>query len=303
MSKNFSPFLVFFAAMLWATDGPFRLSVTEELPSFLIVFIEHAFSLIILIPFLITGIPKLKTLSKKSLLSLLIIGIGSSSLALIFFTESFHYLNPSAAILLQKLQPFIAIFLAYFLLQEKLSKYFWPLTILAVCGAYLVSFPTLIPRVFEGEVWNPQFLGISLAVGASILWGAGTVLGRLTLKELNWQDVTGLRFLFGFIFLGFWNVFSGDIEKITTITPTSWLFLFVMSIVSGAIGLLLYYRGLRDTNASVASIAELGFVVAAVLVNFVFIDAKLEPIQIIGMMIILVSIAGLSITSSSTNKA
>jgi len=294
-NKTFwSTLLVFMAAMLWATDAPLRLHVTEELPSSLIVFIEHALSLIVLIPFLIISLPKLKTLSVKGWISLLIIGIGSSALSIIFFTEAFRYMNPSAAILLQKLQPFIVVFLAYFVLREKFTKYFWPLTIIGIFGAYLISFPSLAPTVFQGEVWNPQFIGVALALGAAILWAAGTVLGRVVLKELKWQDITSLRFFIGFIFLGIWNLLNGDIQMIGEITGTSWLFLFIMSMVSGAVGILIYYRGLRDTPAGVATIAELGFVVAAVLINFLFIDAVLLPTQIVGMVIVLLAVIGLA---------
>ncbi len=289
-SKFWSPVLVFLAAMLWATDAPLRLHVTEELPTVLIVFIEHALSLIVLLPILSTAIPKLKFLSNKAWVSLIVISIGSSALALIFFTEAFHYMNPSAAIILQKLQPFIAILLARLLLKEKLTTWFWAFSTAAVFGAYLISFPNLTPHVFDGEKWNPEFLGVMLAVGAAVLWGAGTVLGRITLKELEWKHVTSLRFFFGFIFLGIWNAINGDFLKISDISDTSWLFLFLMSMVSGAVGLLIYYRGLRDTRASIATIAELGFVVAAVLVNFIFIDAKLMSVQIVGMIIVLLAV-------------
>src|SRR3989344_619403 len=293
-TKFWSPVLVFIAAMLWATDAPFRLNVTEKLSSALIVFIEHTISLIVLIPLLIKVIPKLKELSIKSWVSLLTIGIGSSALALIAFTEAFHYLNPSAAILLQKLQPFIAVFLAYYLLREKFGKWFWQLALLAIFGAYLISFPDLVPRVYEGEIWSPHFIGILLALIAALLWGAGTVLGRITLKELEWKEVTVARFFIGFLFLLIWNIVSGDIATMPSISAQSYLFLFVMSMVSGAVGLLIYYKGLRNTPASVATIAELGFVVAAVLVNFVFIDAKLLPMQIVGMIIVLIAVLGLA---------
>lgn len=292
--KLFAPFLVFVAAMLWATDAPLRVNVTKDLPSTFIVFIEHAFSLIILIPFLIKAISKLKTQTFKTWLVLIGIGAGSSALALILFTESFHYLNPSAAILLQKLQPFIAIILAHLFLKEKYGKWFWYLASLAVLGGYLISFPSLVPKVFAGEVWDPKFIGILLAAGAALLWALGTILGRVALKNFTWQEVTALRFLFGFIFLAIWNTLDGTLTTVGDVTRLDWLYLLIMSLVSGAVGLLLYYRGLQDTKASIATIAELGFVVSAVLVNFIFIDAKLLPLQIVGMIIVLIAVLSLA---------
>ncbi|HYC34403.1 MAG TPA: DMT family transporter [Candidatus Paceibacterota bacterium] len=290
MKKMWAPVLVFIAAMLWATDGPFRAKVAADLPSFFIVLVEHFFSLLILSPFLIKTFPKLKNLSPKGWLSLIIIGVGSSALALIFFTESFKLLNPSAAIILQKLQPLFAIFLAYTILKERPHKHFWIFAIVGMIGAYLISFPTLTPQVFEGETWNLHFLGVLFAVGAALLWAAGTVFGRIALSEFSWKETTSLRFFVAFIFLALWNLKDGAFSLIPTLSAATWGYLFLMSMVSGALGLLLYYRGLRDTKASVATIAELGFVAAALLVNYIFLDAILLPMQNLGMLILLFSV-------------
>lgn len=290
MKKMWAPVLVFIAAMLWATDGPFRAKVAADLPSFFIVFVEHFFSLLVLTPFLFTALPKLKTLNAKGWISLIIIGVGSSALALIFFTESFKLLNPSAAIILQKLQPLIAIFLAYVILKERPQKSFWGFAVIGMIGAYLISFPELTPQVFEGETWNLHFLGVLFAIGAAIFWAAGTVFGRIALSSFSWKETTGLRFLIAFIFLGLWNLKDGNLALIPTLSGATWGYLFIMSMVSGAVGLLLYYRGLKDTKASVATIAELGFVAAALLVNYIFLDAVLLPMQNLGMLILLFSV-------------
>lgn len=288
MNKKFwAPILVFISAMLWATDAPFRTKVSADLPSIFIVLIEHLFSLLILIPFLIPALPKLRTLNKRGWLSLLVIGVGSSALALIFFTEAFRLLNPSAAIILQKLQPFIAIVLAYGLLKEHPKKTFWIYALVAIAGAYLISFPSLVPQVYTGETWNLHFLGVLCALGAAVLWAAGTVFGRIALHDFNFKETTALRFLIAFIFLLGWNINSGSLGLVTTLSGINWIYLFIMSMVSGAFGLLLYYRGLRDTPASVATIAELGFVAAALLINFIFLDVSLTKVQILGLTVLL----------------
>src|SRR5690606_22768441 len=114
-------------------------------------------------------------------LSVIFIGLGGSALATILFTQSFHYLNPSVAILLQKLQPLIAIGLAIWVLGESLSKRFWLWAVVAIAGAYVISFPGLNP---EGLTWNSHALGVVLALGAAFFWGGSTVFGRLVLDKV-----------------------------------------------------------------------------------------------------------------------
>ena len=47
----YGPYLVFLAAILWASDAPFRVHLTESLSSELIVLLEHGIAVVILMPF------------------------------------------------------------------------------------------------------------------------------------------------------------------------------------------------------------------------------------------------------------
>lgn len=149
--KKFAPYLVFIAAMLWATDAPFRVHLTQSLSSNFIVLGEHFFDVLFILPILFFNFKEIKKLSYKEWLAILVIAIGGSALASIAFTEAFHYVNPSVAILLQKLQPIIAISLAGLILKEKKTRFFWLWAIVALFGAYLISFPNFIPKVYSGN--------------------------------------------------------------------------------------------------------------------------------------------------------
>jgi drug/metabolite transporter (DMT)-like permease len=271
------PALVFIAAALWATDAPFRIHLTQALASNFIVFGEHAVSCLVAIPVLILNWSDLKKLSGREWLAVITIGVGGSALASVAFTESFHYVNPSVSIVLQKIQPLIAIALAYFLLGEKLHKNFWFWTALALFGAYLVSFPNLIPQTYAGETFNPNLIGAALALAAAALWGASTVFGKYVLRTIPFQTLTSLRFVVGLIFLSILNAAEHTYPTSGTITGTDILFIFIIAFTSGVFSLFLYYYGLQFTKASIATIAELGFPLAAVFVNAYFIPGNQAP--------------------------
>jgi drug/metabolite transporter, DME family len=271
------PALVFFAAMLWATDAPFRTHLTTELSSSFIVLAEHAVNLLFVIPVLFFNWRELARFSKREWLAILAIAIGGSALASLAFTQSFKYVNPSVAILLQKVQPLIAISLAALFLKEHMHKYFWIWAGVAIAGAYLISFPNVVPQLYEGEAFNPNMLGVLFALLAAVLWGASTVLGKYALRVSSFQMLTALRFGIAFVFLFFMASVQDQVPPFASITATDWLFIAIVAMVSGVASLSIYYYGLQFTKASVATLAELGFPLAAVFVNAYFIAGNVLP--------------------------
>lgn len=289
-TQTHAPLLVFFAVLLWATDAPFRSGLSHTLSATTIVFLEHCINLVIILPILYFKRDLIKTLTKKEWLAVIGIGVGGGALASIAFTHAFVYVNPSIAILLQKLQPFVAILLARVLLKESLPKQFWIWGGLALTAAYVISFPSLIPQVYTGEVWNPHVLGIAFSLIAVILWGSATVFGKYILERMDPETTTGVRFITGWIFLFLLNLGMGTLSEISTMTPKDWFFVAIMGIVSGAISFFLYYRGLQNTKASIATLAELGFVVSALAVNAVFLGSKLTLSQIVAVVVLLLAL-------------
>lgn len=295
-NDKFGPWFVTFAAILWAMDAPFRKYLITQLSSTTIVLMEHimiaALALIILLP----RLHELKNLTWREWLSVIFIGFGGSALATVLFTQSFHYLNPTVAILLQKLQPLIAILLAYLVLRERLSKNFWLWAAVAIFGAYVVSFPGLKPT---GFTWDSNMAGIVLALGAAFFWGGSTVFGRLVLGKASFQAMTGLRFLSALVFLFFLNVYYKTLPELSQATQKDWFFVFMTAIIAGFISLLIYYYGLRSTKASVATLCELAFPFAAVVVNWKFLGATLTWMQIVGGAILLFAITRLSLVNET----
>ena len=288
------PWLVALASLLWAIDAPFRKYLTGELSSTTIVFMEHLLISLVVLAWLWPQLKELKNLKWPQWLALIFVSLGGSALATIFFTQSFHYLNPSVAILLQKAQPLVAILLAVIVLKEKLSQRFWLWALLAIGGAYVVTFPDLS---VTGLTLSGGSLGVVLALLAAFFWGGSTVFGRYLLRALSFKAMTAVRFLAALVFLFGVQLYYGRVNEISLASGRDWSFVFIIAIVAGFISLFIYYRGLKFTSASVATLAELTFPVAAVVVNWIFLDATLTLMQIIGSAVLLFAIAKLSLVN------
>ncbi len=293
--RLWGPIFVLFAAMLWATDAPFRVHLTKELTSNFIVLGEHAIDLLFVLPILAMGWGDLRKLSWREWGAVLFIAIGGSAIASIAFTQAFHYVNPSVAILLQKLQPLIAIALAAIILKEPLKPLFWLWAALALFGAYLISFPNFTPQLYPGEAFNPNVAGAALALVAAFFWGASTVFGRFVLQKVDFKMMTALRFSVAFVTLLILNFSMQSFPAPGQLSLTDVVFIGIIALVSGVFSLGIYYYGLQFTQASVATLAELGFPMAAIFVNWLFIpNSALVPMQFVGVAILLGAILGLT---------
>jgi drug/metabolite transporter (DMT)-like permease len=173
--------LVAIGASLWGTDAILRVPLLAKMSPSAIVFSEHLVLLLYSVPAVALGWRAFRNFRASHWIALLIIGWGGSALATLLFTMAFAVGNPTVAILLQKTQPLFAIVLASILLQERLGWKYWVSFAVAIVGAYLISFGDF--RSF-GELKTGEVLTAALAVGAALLWGSSTVLGRFVLKDI-----------------------------------------------------------------------------------------------------------------------
>jgi drug/metabolite transporter (DMT)-like permease len=242
------------------------------------VFWEHVLLVVVTAWLLWRDRRPLAALGAADWLAVVLIGMGASALATVLFSQAFREVSPTTVLLLQKTQPLVAISLAALLLREPLPLRFWPLLPLALLGAYLISFGDTGPLASLATVGDRP-LGAAMALGAAALWGAGTVLGRHLLAHLAFPTLTALRFTVALPALGLATILSGW----SVPGPAQLPALLALALVAGLLALLLYYRGLRETPAAVATLCELSFPVTAILLNMLVLQTPVTPNQVMGI--------------------
>jgi drug/metabolite transporter (DMT)-like permease len=280
-------FLVILACLLWGMDTLIRYPLVESgIHPVTIVFYEHCILALIFSSGLVANIKRIGELKLADIFSFLIIGGLGSAIATVAFTESFHYLNPSLVILLQKLQPVVAIILAAIVLKEDIQKQFVIWAGICLLGGLLVSSPD-IERFYSLSVSNFGAVTSDVAlkgyalVGVSILgWGATTVFGkRLSMWGFETKTIMGGRFLTGLlVLLPFvqWN------RNLILPHGQDYLRILIMVIISGALAMWFYYQGLKKLSAKTTAIAEMFFPFFAIIVNWIFLGKQLTELQLIG---------------------
>jgi DME family drug/metabolite transporter len=297
------------AATLWASDAYFRNQLVQHLSATQIVVAEDALITLFLLPVLIRSRHELRLLGARGWTAVAVIAAGAQALATILFTASFaiaaqHQLFAETFVL-QQTQPLIAIVLAWIILGERRRPWFWPAAAVAIIAVYMVVFAS-DPLSPISALQNGRIEVGLLALGAAVLWASGTVLGRFALGSISFWSMTALRFTLALPVLVVVVLVQNGLGgfghyRFSDFVPN----LLAIAIVPGLLALLLYYRALSKTPASLATIAEMAYPVAATLIASApppwGFNQPIYPVQLVGTALLLVVIVFLNWTRETAS--
>jgi DME family drug/metabolite transporter len=269
--------LVALAAAMWGTDALFRRPLAQSTSAGTIVFGEHVLLVAITLPLLFVSLRAVVAAGPRYVLAAIAVGAGASAVATILFTQAFVHGDPITPVVLQKVQPLVAVVGAAVILGEQPRPRFAWFLCPALVGVWLLAFPH--PLDVHAHGLTPAVE----ALAAAILWGLGTVLGRFLLRRLEFLQVTTLRFAFGLIASA---VALPLLDAPAYAGAHDSLWIGYLALVTGLAALTLYYYGLRRTPALLASLAELAYPATAVVVGYVAFDATLRWSQWVGVLIV-----------------
>jgi drug/metabolite transporter, DME family len=300
---RYSMLLVAVAATLWASDAYFRNQLISHLAPTQIVVAEDALVTLFLIPVLIRSRRELRNLGPRGWLAVGLIAAGAQSIATILFTASFSYRIYAETFVLQQTQPLMAIVLAWIVLGERRRPWFWPAAAVAVIAVYMVVFAQ-DPLAPVSALQNGRLEAGLLALGAAALWAGGTVFGRFALGSISFWSMTSLRFTLALpvlitISLVQYGPAGFTHYQVSDFVPN----LLAIALIPGLLALLLYYRALSRTPASLATLAELAYPVAATLIASapapLGFNQPLFPAQVFGTVLLLCVIVFLNWTKEN----
>ena len=325
VGKNSGAFFVAFAAVLWSLDGIVRAGLRNPssslfMASINVVFWEHFLGFLLILPFAIWKRKELAKLNLKDWAIFAAIGLFASVLGTLFYTAALgqiFFVSFSVVVLLQKLQPIWAILSARLILKEKLPPQFLIWALIALFAAFLISFKDLKVDLNTG---NGTLLAAIFGVLASIFWGLGTTFGKLLLNKVGSITATGIRFGFGTVFsfiltfLLAW--FFEPLSKILSIplgagsvnlslSVSQLQSLLIVVFVTGLVAMVIYYFGLKNTQAKIATLCELMWPASALVIDM-FYDIYRQKFgfrpdifswsQVFGIVLLLISVYFISRT-------
>jgi drug/metabolite transporter (DMT)-like permease len=273
--------LVALAAAMWGFDPIIRKPLSHTTTATTIVFLEHVILVVLTLPLLMGALRAVVRAGWRYVVCAVVIGAGSSALATILFTEALFHSDFVTPVVIQKIQPLIAIAAAAVILGERARRgYLWFL-LPALLGFWLINQPHPFDPTAKGLVPMAQ------ATAAAALWALGTVLGRYMSRELEFQHILSLRFFFGLL---------GSVVALFALNTAAWAgwhdfaWIALLAVTTGLVSLAFYYIGLQRTPAMMASLAELAYPVIAVFAGIYAYNAHLTWSQWLGAAIIIATV-------------
>jgi drug/metabolite transporter, DME family len=270
--------LISVAAVMWGTDALFRRPLARSTSAATIVFGEHVILVALTLPLLVPALVALWRAGPRFVAAGIAVGAGASALATILFTQAFAHGDPITPIVLQKAQPLVAVAGAALILGERPRPRFAWFLLPALVGIWLIGVQHPLDPHAHG------LTPIVESLGAAVLWGLGTVLGRFLSRELSFEHIVTVRFAFGLVASAIALPLVGA-KAYAGAHDTLWI--LYLAIVTGLLALALYYVGLKRTPATLASLAELAYPLTAALIGIYAFNSNLRWTQWIGVAIVI----------------
>jgi drug/metabolite transporter (DMT)-like permease len=148
----------------------------------------------------------------------------------------------------------------------------------------------------------PTFVLLSLVI--AFLWGIQPVIHKYLLKRVNAitimlisSIVYLLALLITLSFSQIYNIFKVDIGKLTT---RDFLIIILTSVFTVFLANMIYYYILKDNETSIIVSLIYSAPVFTLLLSYLFLKEKIEPLGIIGICLI---ISGVGCVSLNNNTA
>lgn len=288
---------IMLAALFWSIDGLFIRPQFYVLPASLVVLLEHCLGFIVLSPFIFIYWPKIKSLSHKSWMALGWISLFGGMIGTIFITKAFFAamageVNFSTVVILQKLQPIFALFLARVLLKEKLDKKFYAWAAIAIFASYFIAFAKTGLDISNID-WSHS--GALFAFIAAFAFGSSTVFGKRIANHLDYKAVAALRFGLTSLLVLILVLIDGSFVSFGAVSLQQWELLGLIVLTSGAGAMFIYYFGLRRVPASAATILELFWPFSALVLDYAFNRNYLNWLQTVALVVLVIAFYQISV--------
>ncbi len=294
---SYGPWLVALGAALWGTESAWRIPLNDLFDAEVIVFWEHVLILLLFLPLLVWRRAEIAKIDPRTWGYLLFSGFAGSAVGTIFFTLALKFGNPTVVNVILNIQPVFSTAGACLFFGDRLARRFFLWAGLAVsAGIFLsVEHPTLIGVSFEQAGLNR---GTGYALVCALFWGLSTVAGRGVMIGMSLSLAASLRIVVGLVCMTLILLAGGKLHLASLwpapaqAHPTIAIgALVLLATLSGGLPLLIYFEGLRLTQASTAGYFEMMQTLAAVAITWGLFHAALHPHQVVAALVLIAAAA------------
>jgi drug/metabolite transporter (DMT)-like permease len=283
------------AALLWAVSGSSAKFLFQEgITPFHLVQMRVTLGGGILLVWMLIRSRSLLRISMKDILYFA--ALGSLGLAMAQFTYflAISKIQVASAILLQYLAPIFIVLHALMFAREKLTR----LTLLSVAAAMAGCY--LVVGGYNLDLLSMNREGIIAGVASAVTFAWYSVYGERGMQRYHPWTVLFYAFFFAALFWNvihfLWSPAPAPFESFRqSYSLTQWAVMIYISTLGTIIPFGLYLEAInliRSTRASITATLE---PITAGVVSFIFLGEALEPLQILGALLVIGAIIALQL--------
>lgn len=249
----------------------------------MLVFLRNTMSLPIMYAILKYKKISLKV-SWKEFCKLFFLSIFSTILTALLLYISYNYISVGMATTVHYVYPIlVAVVLAIFF-KEKITKIQVISLIISFVGVLLF---------FDGGT-SLNFAGLFIAFASGISYGMALIyMDKSGLKDYHPLLVTFYTCSFASIILLMVAIISGNFT--IALTPTAWLYSFIVSILTSVIGISFMQIGVRNIGPTTTSILCMFEPITSVLMGIILLNEPISFKSILACILILIAVLMLSV--------
>ncbi|WP_099190709.1 DMT family transporter [Tepidibacter mesophilus] len=291
-NKEKGVILVIIAAVFWGYMGvPTRNLGNLNFDAFSVSFFRTLIAAVFYFLYCLKKKPKSLKVDSKGIIFFMIYGISAFALTFISYNISINYVSVSIATVLMFTCPIWVVILSHVLFKEEINKNKAIAIILNLFGCFMIS------KGYEFSNFSLSLKGIIFGLISGFAFALQGILAKIVDEKYDKDCLLAYSFLFGTLFLIFFvdfkntaNIFKNTNDMYFIIKNIIVIGIFNTIIANGS-----YVKAVEYLEASVCSIiVSLELVVAAIVAYFVF-NEGLEGFQIIGMIMVIISIVVLNV--------
>jgi drug/metabolite transporter (DMT)-like permease len=211
--------------------------------------------------------------------------IGNTAYQL-FFINGIALTTATNSSLILATTPIFIILFGALLGVEKLSSRIVQSVLLSFLGILIIILGSGRPSTFT----NQSLIGDLLILANPICWSIYTVLSKPMLKEYSPLKLTTITMAIGTVPLLLISVPSLTTEAWSSIPTSSWLSLAFSACFAIAIGYVLWYTGVNNIGSAKTALYDNLVTVFAVMTAWILLSESITPIQLIGAILVFVSL-------------
>ncbi len=263
------------AAVMWGVAAAVAKSFfNKSYEPLILVQMRVTLSFAVLFLFFLTTNPKLLRFNLRDIPHVLIVGILGVAGSNYFYYAAIKETNVSTSILVQYTAPIMVMMYTVIFQKERLSSMKLSALVLSI-GGIILAVGAYDPAVIQGSL-----KGIILALLAAVSFSIFNISGKsLTQKYSIW---TGLIYLLLAATL-FWSFINTPMDIINAgYSAEDWKVFGIIALISILIPYSLYYYGLKHIQSSKAIIISTLEPVIAIIAEWLFLNGRMGPLQIVG---------------------